>query len=225
MRILTRFGAGCVLVFACSACASAGELERGAFSYSCTAPEDPICWDGNTELRAMPAAFALSAGFDIQFQGVASGPFIVEPASAERGVRLPVGTLQLNAAGAQALLAREEATGLVKDFTFITGLRSRSMRLTVERELGAAPLDGITGASAEPLTFNVRLVGDGGATLAGGVTFTYRVEDEAVARVAPSAEDSSQFEVTGLTMGEATNVYVSSGATEEVFSIVTGATP
>jgi len=225
MRTRTQFGAACALAFACSACASAGELERGAFSYSCTAPEDPICWDGSTEPRAMPAAFALSAGFDIQFQGVAGGPFIVEPASAERGVRLPVGTLQLNAAGVQALLAREDATGNIKDFTFITGFRSRSMRLTAERELGAAALDGVTGASAEPLTFYVRLVGDGGATVAGAISYSYRVEDEAVARVEPSPEDSSQFEVTGLTMGEATNVYVSSGATEEVFSIVTGAGP
>jgi hypothetical protein len=224
MQLSTRFGAACALAFACSACASAGELERGSFRYSCTTSEDATCWDGNMGPRAVPPSFAISAGFDISFEGD-GGPFEVEPASPTLGVRLPIGAIQLNEAGRQALLAREVPTGLVKDFAYISGYRSRAMRLTAQRELGATPLDAITPTPGEPLTYHVRVVGDGGATLAGGITFSYRVEDDAVAQVAPMAEDSSQFEVSALMSDASTNVYVSTGSLEEVYAIVIGAAP
>lgn len=238
-RILVcSFAAG---LAGCVPLGSQGSLQNGSFAYVCNSQEaaatDEGCSPSLTDEEDVPAAIAVGAHFDLQYNvssssdsGVIQGLVSAAPTLLSPQPSTTAGAFgfSFSSPGVVAVLAT--TSGGVADFVHLTGAKLDHLALTDEGN-GAVTSITLSGdTSAAETTITATPVSATEQSLAGAMTYTWTTSDPTVVGVEPIDElfgpnPSNQMTLVPAGTGTATVTVSVPGAQATLDVTVNGGTP
>lgn len=196
-----------------------GQLGRGRFEYYCVGDDDPACDEGETR-GDFPGSFAVGGKFRLEFAwkdpADADEPLPELQAAAPSRLARKGEVFTALAAGFSSVLA-VHGNSEVADFINLHAAEPASVR--VERDgLG---VDAVQLAVGEELELRARVRDVDGVQLAGSLSYTWALADEAVAALEGSGR--GRVRVRGVAPGVVTLSVVHAGVSAELQVEVTGA--